>query len=44
MVAVAAVAWVATKVAAHPLSVGPIESGDEIQTYATAATDAGHTE
>ena len=24
-----------TKVAAHPLSVGPIESGDEIQTYAT---------
>src|SRR3954454_12021251 len=24
-----------TKVAAHPLSVGPIESGDEIMTYAT---------
>jgi glyoxylase-like metal-dependent hydrolase (beta-lactamase superfamily II) len=24
-----------TKVAAHPLSVGPLESGDEIQTYAT---------
>jgi glyoxylase-like metal-dependent hydrolase (beta-lactamase superfamily II) len=24
-----------TRVAAHPLSVGPIESGDEIQTYAT---------
>jgi len=24
-----------TKVAAHPLSVGPIESGDEVQTYAT---------
>src|SRR5262249_50047377 len=24
-----------TKVAAHPLSVGPIETGDEIQTYAT---------
>src|SRR3954453_5692371 len=24
-----------TKVAAHPLSVGPIESGDEIQTYAS---------
>ncbi len=26
-----------TKVAAHPASVGPIESGDEIQTYATIA-------
>jgi glyoxylase-like metal-dependent hydrolase (beta-lactamase superfamily II) len=24
-----------TRIAAHPLSVGPIESGDEIQTYAT---------
>jgi glyoxylase-like metal-dependent hydrolase (beta-lactamase superfamily II) len=24
-----------TKVSAHPLSVGPLESGDEIQTYAT---------
>ncbi len=24
-----------TKVAAHPLSVGPIESGDEVQTYAS---------
>jgi glyoxylase-like metal-dependent hydrolase (beta-lactamase superfamily II) len=24
-----------TKVAAHPLSVGPLESGDEVQTYAT---------
>jgi hydroxyacylglutathione hydrolase len=24
-----------TKVAAHPLSVGPLESGDEIMTYAT---------
>src|SRR4029078_9563220 len=26
-----------SKVAAHPESVGPIESGDEIQTYATIA-------
>jgi glyoxylase-like metal-dependent hydrolase (beta-lactamase superfamily II) len=24
-----------TKIAAHPMSVGPLESGDEIQTYAT---------